>query len=193
MLISNILSKLRLSFFLIYSKLLYGSQIRIIKGFPRILNKGKIIFGNNFTAGLDFRLETIDRNAIVVFGRNTKINDHCHIGSTKSIYIGANVLIGSRVTIVDHEHGNYSDQKPSLPEPPPDKRTLSGAPIYINDNVWIAEGAIILGGVSIGYGSIVGANAVVTKDIPSRCIAAGVPARVIMEFNKEKNIWEKIL
>ena len=49
----------------------------------------------------------------------------------------------------------------------------------IEEDVWIGEGVCILSGVRVGHGAIIGANAVVTRDIPPQCIVAGVPARVI--------------
>ena len=55
------------------------------------------------------------------------------------------------------------------------------APIKIGNHVWIGQGATILKGVTIGNNSIIAAGAIVTKDIPANCIAAGVPARVIKE------------
>lgn len=60
-----------------------------------------------------------------------------------------------------------------------------GGQITVGDHVWIGAGAIILPGVTIGAGSIIGAGSVVTHDIPSGCIAAGVPARVIKERDEE--------
>ena len=58
-------------------------------------------------------------------------------------------------------------------------KLISKGKIHISKNVWIGEGACILAGVNIGQGAIIGANAVVTKDIPNFAIAVGVPARII--------------
>ncbi len=66
------------------------------------------------------------------------------------------------------------------------------APITIEDGCWICSGAIICGGVTIGKNSIVAAGAVVTRDMPSNVIIAGVPARVIREIDESDrlNVWE---
>ena len=56
-----------------------------------------------------------------------------------------------------------------------------GGRIEIGNKVWIATGAMILPGVKIGDGAIVAAGAVVTKDVPERCMVAGIPAKVIKE------------
>ena len=63
---------------------------------------------------------------------------------------------------------------------------LSGYSVIIDDNVWIGEMTCILPGVSIGKGSIIGSNSVVTKDIPAYCMAAGNPAVVIKNFAVDK-------
>jgi len=60
------------------------------------------------------------------------------------------------------------------------KRELTTkGPIIIEDNVWICEGAIILGGVLVGKNAIIAANSVVTKDVPPNCIVGGIPAQII--------------
>ncbi|KPU52998.1 hexapeptide repeat of succinyl-transferase family protein [Pseudomonas fluorescens] len=185
----------RTSFFYIFSKITYGRNIRIIKGFPRIINKGHLYFGKKFTAGLDLRLEVLAGTASVVIGENVKINDYCHIGAINSIEIGDNCLLGSRVSIVDHEHGIYqafNDCMQSDPAIPPDERTLKGSPIKIGARTWIGEGVVVLSGVNIGPGCIIGANAVVTKNIPENSIAVGIPAKVIRKYNEGSQAWERI-
>lgn len=185
---------IRNAFFFIWSKIFFGKRTRIIKGFPRIINKGRIEFGDQFTAGLDLRLEVLASEAAVFIGDNVKINDYCHIGAITTILISDNCLIGSRVTIVDHEHGIYVnkyDSETSHPEIAPDCRELKGTPITIERNSWIGEGVVILAGVTVGEGSIIGANAVVTHNIPRYSIAVGVPAKVIKQFNSATKTWEK--
>ncbi len=60
-------------------------------------------------------------------------------------------------------------------------------PVKIGDGCWIGGGVIILPGVSIGKGTVIGAGSVVTKDIPSNCVAVGNPCRVIKRINGENN------
>jgi acetyltransferase-like isoleucine patch superfamily enzyme len=132
------------------------------------------------------RIEAYDRHRgerfspKIIFGANVSIEDDCHIAAVNCIKIGNNVLIASKVYISDHSHGPVSLDQMLLP--PYLRPIVSVGPIEIGDNVWIGEGVAILAGVRIGHGSIIGANAVVTRDIPPCCSAAGVPARVLNKF-----------
>jgi len=85
----------------------------------------------------------------------------------QGIHVGENTLIASRVTIMSHDHCKRVDGQPLL------------ADVYIGKNCFIAVGATIVPGVKIGDEVIVGAGAVVTKDVPSNTIVAGNPAKVI--------------
>lgn len=115
----------------------------------------------------------------IVIGNNVNINWYAHIGAINKIVIGDNVLIGSSVLITDHSHGQSG-----MSNLPPAARPLySKGPVIIGENVWIGEGAVILGGVEIGSNTIIGANSVVTHDIPANCVAAGVPAKIIKHNN----------
>jgi acetyltransferase-like isoleucine patch superfamily enzyme len=85
--------------------------------------------------------------------------------------------MGEGVTIVDSSHGHNTLEEADIA---PSKRKLySKGGVIIDDNVWIGDKATILAGVHIGYGAIIGANAVVTKDIPKYSIAVGNPARIL--------------
>ena len=61
--------------------------------------------------------------------------------------------------------------------------------MVIGDNVWLGEKVAVLPGVRIGHGVVVGAGAVVTRDVPDHCIVAGVPARVIKRYDFERQQW----
>lgn len=108
---------------------------------------------------------------------NLKVGRCCHINENVFIqgaYIGDHVMIAPNVAILNesHEHNNLSI--PMILQP----TTGKSNPIIGND-VWIGRNAIILPGVNIGEGSIIGAAAVVTKDVPPYSIVGGVPAKVI--------------
>ena len=113
----------------------------------------------------------------IEIGDNVSIGDGAHITAISSIRIGNNVLTGKNILITDNSHGAVTLDEL---ETAPNKRPLfSKGPVVIGDNVWIGEMASILPGVRIGEGSVIGAGAVVTRDVPPRCVAVGNPARII--------------
>lgn len=96
--------------------------------------------------------------------------------------IGDRVSIATNVTIVVDSNPNNS----RLAEHPYVKtQLLRTAPVIIEDDVWLGTNAIVLPGVRVGQGAIVGAGAVVTKDVPAFVICAGVPARVIRRLSDD--------
>ena len=113
----------------------------------------------------------------IKIGNNVNIQTDCHISAINSVIIEDNVLIASFVYISDHSHGTC-DYFESLISPIK-RRLYSKGAVCIGKNVWIGEKATILPGVTVGEGSIIGANSVVTKNIPAYSIACGTPARVI--------------
>lgn len=73
------------------------------------------------------------------------------------------------------------------------ERTLiNDMSVVIGDNVWLGESVTVLPGVNIGYGSIISAHSVVTKDIPPCTIAVGVPAKVIKNYNQTSKTWDAV-
>jgi acetyltransferase-like isoleucine patch superfamily enzyme len=142
-----------------------------------------IEFGDGFNAGRRLRLEAIDRyygqafSPRIRIGRNVIVQDDCHIAAINSVDIGDNVLIASKVLISDHSHGRGESAEADLP--PVARSLYSKGGIKIGKCVWIGEGVCILPGVEIGPFAVIGANSVVTKDIPAYAVAAGNPAKVI--------------
>lgn len=104
----------------------------------------------------------------------TFINYGCSISALSSVIIGKNCRIGTFVNITDN---NFHSIQPEIRDVIPDSE-----PVVIEDNVWLGTRAIVLPGVKIEAGSVIGAGSVVTKNIPARVIAAGIPARVIREI-----------
>ena len=180
----------------LYTKTFFP-QARIIR-FPfDIRNKKWIQIGKNFTCGVGCRLETHPNKArkndkLLIIGDDVQINDYVHIVSKEKVTIGNNVLMASKIFISDLNHGNYSSEIQDSPDIPPNKRNLSTSPVIIEDNVWIGEFVSILPGVTIGFGTIIGANSVVSKSIPPYVIAVGSPAKAIKKFNFESQKWERI-
>lgn len=147
------------------------------------INPQYIYIGNHFQSLYNLRLEAWDCyyeqkfTPYISIGDNVSMNTDIHIGCINRIEIGNYVMLASRVYISDHSHGNLFGDDLKLP---PVKRPLvSKGPVVIEDNVWIGEGACIMPGVRIGKNAIIGANSVVTKDVPANAVMAGVPAKVL--------------
>jgi acetyltransferase-like isoleucine patch superfamily enzyme len=150
-----------------------------------------------FGAGKGLWLAAIDSYAgnrhspILRIGSNVSLGDDCHIASINKIEIGDNVLVGSRVHITDHSHGNYTNE-PTADSPdsiPLHRKLYSAGPVKIGDNVWIGDGVVVLPNVSVGNGAVIGANSVVTRNIPAGTIVAGVPAQVVKIYSSGR--WYK--
>ena len=111
---------------------------------------------------------------------------HTHVGArtfvnfglvaldVAEIRIGDDVQVGPNVQLLTATH-------PLEPEPRREKWE-SAKPIAIEDNVWLGGGVIVCPGVTIGVNTVVGAGAVVTRDLPAGVLAAGIPARVVREL-----------
>jgi len=135
----------------------------------------------------------IGEEIVLKIGNNVQINDFVHITSMKEVVIGDNVLIASKVYISDCSHGSYSgDENDSSPLSIPKDREYITKEVKIEANVWLGEMVSVLPGVTIGSGSIVGANSVVSKSLPANVIAVGIPAKPIKRFNFQTSLWEKI-
>src|SRR5271154_5927550 len=103
-------------------------------------------------------------------GRNVFVNQNCTFYDLGGLDIADDVMIGPNVSIITSGH----------PLEPSQRRAATiGKPIVIERGVWIAAGAIIIGGVTVGEHSVVAAGSVVTKDVPANTLVGGNPARVI--------------
>lgn len=179
---------------LIRTKLIFR-QAKIIR-FPFDIRGKKFVeVKKGFTTGTGCRIEAypLNNEITLFFGENVQMNDYVHITAMEKVVIGNNVLLASKIYISDCSHGSYSgDAHDSSPESIPIKRPLFSKPVIIEDNVWLGEFVSILSGVTIGKGSIIGANSVVSKSIPANVIAVGSPAKPIKKYNFETYKWEKI-
>lgn len=178
---------------LIYTKVFWRKS-RLLRLPCRIRGKRNIEYGKGFTTGYACRIEAGGNRKTLFIGENVVIGDYAHIAAHYHIKIGDNVLMASRVYISDTSHGCYKEGRNNTnPEIIPVQRELFYKEVEIGDRVWIGENVCILPGVHIGTGSIIGANATVCKNIGENCIAVGNPARVIKQWNRDKQIWEKRL
>lgn len=115
----------------------------------------------------------------VIIGEGCNFGDYLHLTCINQVLIGNNVLTGRFVTISDNGHGDTNYQTLQVP---PLKRFLScKGGIEIGNNVWIGDKATILSGVKIGDGAVIGANTVVTKDVPAYSVVGGNPGKIIKQ------------
>jgi acetyltransferase-like isoleucine patch superfamily enzyme len=103
-------------------------------------------------------------------GRDVFVNQNCTFYDLGGIDIGDAVMIGPNVSLITSGHPI---------EPSRRRDGVVAKPIVIERNVWIAAGATIIGGVTVGENSVVAAGAVVTRDVPPDTLVAGNPARVV--------------
>lgn len=113
----------------------------------------------------------------IIIGNNCAIGEYTQITAINKITIGDGLLTGRYVYIGDNAHGRLSFEEANIR--PAKRELISKGEVRIGNNVWIGDKATILGGVTIGDNVIIGANSVVTHDIPSNCVAAGVPVKVL--------------
>lgn len=163
-----------------------GRKVSISQG-VELLGASAMEIGNNVKILRDTRLEIRDINSFIHLGNRVcldrgvdirtagsdcwiEIGDNSYLGpyvcmaGPGNIKIGKNCLIASHSSLYANNHRDYG---------------LSRKGIEIEDNCWIGSGVRILDGVTIGRGSVIGAGAVVTKNIPPSSIAVGVPAKAI--------------
>lgn len=143
--------------------------------------EGKIEIGDNVMLGYPLSphfhgfyelIQARPKNSKISIGNGTVFSNDITISANEEIKIGVRCLIGDRVTIMDHDGHEIN--------PLTRCNSVGGSkPVIIGNNVWIGSLVTILKGVSIGNNSIVGANSVVTKDVPENFIVAGNPARIV--------------
>lgn len=116
----------------------------------------------------------VDYGSNVVLGARTFVNYHLTLADVATITIGNDCQIGPNVQLLTPIH-------PTEPGARRD-RLERAEPITIGDNVWLGGGVTVLPGVTIGDNSVIGAAAVVTRDVPANVVAVGNPARVLREL-----------
>lgn len=167
------------------TKLAYGS-VRIRRYRPHTFGKqpvilGKVQFrfrgavhiGDNFmvegmTAGVSIK---VARDAVLSMGNGCYMNTGTSIEVYNEVRIGDYALIAPFASIIDDDRHEVE---------PGSSRTKG--PVIVGNNVWLGRNVAVLPGVTIGDGSVIGANSVVSRDIPPNCFAAGAPARVIRKL-----------
>jgi acetyltransferase-like isoleucine patch superfamily enzyme len=109
----------------------------------------------------------------VVIGDKTVLGEDCTISAYQHVSIGEQCIVADRVMLIDFDHNVAEVERPVRVQ------GIYKRDVHVGNNVWIGYGAQILRGVTVGDNSIIGASAVVNKDVPANAVVGGVPARII--------------
>ena len=198
--IFNIPNKIKIIFFIIWNRLKFtlkgvsfGTNLIVYNRMYLAISKNaNIEIGNNFIFTSGNNINPLCRNirgclvaspySSIKIGNNVGMSSPC-IWAHSSITIGNNVKIGGDCIIMDSDaHSlNYIDRR----NPTIDDQNKKNSPIVIENDVLLGTRCIILKGVTIGARSIIGSGSLVTKTIPSDCIAAGNPCKIIRYINEK--------
>ena len=154
-----------------------GRGLTLPNGIPWVEGQLKICVGYNVM--LDRTVITsgsTHERPILTIGDRTEVGYHTQINVGERVQIGNDCLISAECFITDND-GHPLDPQRRLRKEPVLAEEIK--PVIIEDNVWIGRGAAVLKGVTIGTGSIVSANSVVTRSLPPYSVAMGVPAKVV--------------
>ena len=177
---------------LIYYKILFQNfGLHSVVRSPLRIDGSKNIFIGNYCI-IEYKtwlaanpLTDAQECALVIMDGCT-IGHFNHIYATGKIVIEKNVLTADRVYISDNLHG-YED----ITKPIKEQRIKQNGQVVIGAGSWLGENVCVLG-ASIGRNWVIGANSVVTHDIPDYCVAVGIPAKVIKKYDFINKKWIKI-
>ena len=126
-----------------------------------------------------------DYGVFTSIGENSYANFNFTVLDCAPVKIGKNVFMGPNVSLYTPVHPMHPDDRNPFPLGDGIADLEAAKPITIGDNCWLAGNVTVCGGVTIGEGCVIGAGSVVTRDIPPRSFAAGVPCRVIRAITDE--------
>ena len=147
----------------------------------RLSGEERIEIGDRVTIGPNSWLQTLpdgeNTSPALYIGSGTGTTGNCVISAIRRVVLEENVLLARNVYISDHLH-RYTDKHQPIISQGVDKV----APVLIRRGAWLGQNVVVCSGVTIGIGSVIGANSVVNSDVPDWCVAAGAPARVIKKI-----------
>lgn len=178
-----------------WKKLFWGhiGKKTVVYSPRKIVNPMNISIGDHVTIEENSTLYSVstykgvNHQGKISIGNNVYINYGFNATTANHIIIEDGVLCAFNVSIFDFDHG-YEDILSNINQ----ANLIVKGPIIIGEKSWIGMNVAILGSVKIGKHCIIGANSVVTRDIPDYCVVAGSPARIIKRYNGLTKIWEKV-
>lgn len=155
-----------------------GESLHLVGGIPSVYGEMELHVGEKVTlhGSTSFFAAKVFAHPRLTIGDRTHCGSFVNVSVGAGVHIGNDVLIANRVTLVAYD-GHPMDAELRRRGVPAE--AASSRPIFIDDDVWICQGAMIMKGVQVGRGSIVAADAVVVKDVPPYSVVAGNPARVV--------------
>ncbi|MES2495408.1 MAG: acyltransferase [Pseudomonadota bacterium] len=163
----------------------FGRRVRVV--WPmRLVGLKNMHLGDDVTiANMAYiaALREFDEEPRLSLGNGTRLGEFAHVVCTHSVTIGRDVLVANRVFISDCDHA-YRDISISVLRQGLDK----GRPVSIGDDSWIGENVCIVS-ASIGRHCVIGANSVVTRDVPDYSVVAGAPARIVRRYCADRQSW----
>lgn len=150
-----------------------------------------VVNGKGIVLGKDVQI----RPGVELFaGKKMVIGDGCDIGTRNriagNVILEDNVLLGPDNFICSYDHCYEDISIPIMCQGGYTVRKNGHEELRIGEGSWIGTHVAIIGDVHIGKHCVIGANAVVTKDIPDYCVAVGVPARIVRRYNLSSQRWE---
>lgn len=166
----------------------HGKNVYIGKGCAIRCKKGQISLGNDIEINPYSTLLCVSPDAKIVLHDNIRLQNFTVISSARLVEIESGVNFGPFVYVGDNNH-SYEDI--TVPIKDSGIKIAPSGKVLIKAGTWIGTKVTIAGNVTIGKHCVIGANSVVTKDIPDYSVAAGIPARVIKQYNFNSKKWEK--
>jgi acetyltransferase-like isoleucine patch superfamily enzyme len=157
----------------------------------RLLGEQRIAVGDNVFIGPGSWLQTLpdgdNESVAIAIGNGTSIAGTCVISAVRNVTLEEYVLLARNVYISDHIHKYDQTDAPILSQ-----GVDKISPVLIKRGAWLGQNVVVCPGVTIGTGAVIGANAVVTHDIPAYSVAAGAPARVLKAIKPQSLAWEDV-
>ena len=158
----------------------FGKRSRIVPPL-RLVGEDRIAIGDGVFVGAGSWLQTLqngnDRSIALSIGSGTSIAGGCVLSAALQVVLEEHVLLARNVYISDHIHKYSRTDIPILAQ-----GIDRVAPVRIRRGAWLGQNVVVCPGVTIGQGAVVGANSVVTRDVPDFCVVVGAPARVVKEI-----------
>ncbi len=137
--------------------------------------------------GSTLHVNEIGTQIRIVIGERAFIGERCFMSAGERIEISDDCLVGAACSLLGAGH-TYDDPTLSYAAAP----VVSYGTLLLQPNVWLGTGTTVVGGITIGFGSIIGAGSLVRAHVPPLCLAAGSPARIVRLFDWPTRTWRQL-